>query len=241
MFNARNRKKALALLRLVDVLNEHNSEESPRVMPTIDNSDAQIVLNYLMDGVFMARMLGAADAVGDSEIEAMIRFYAGNSAQTSEGSWRAGNVMLFVFGDRLLNCLESKVPDRIDPFYKAVQAARKSTQSGPGPDEEVIPDSWRLSAEALQKYENFFDKLETLAVKNALPSSGPPSRLSKMQGSVPQHLVPAVQTSAPAAVPEAKRALALTEESKLTMSWRAMVVLTVAAIALCALLLKRRS
>lgn len=158
---------AFSLLSLVNLLHSNNTDESPRIVPGISNASAQSTLNYLIDGIFTARMTFAADVVGDQEMESMIRFYAGNPAQTSEGSWQQTNTMLFVFGDRLLKILATKAPDRINAFYKAVLDARKSAQSGPESDEEAISDAEKPTAGQLRAYEATFCKLEALAAKGA--------------------------------------------------------------------------
>ncbi len=231
---------ASGLLPLVNLLHSHNTDESPRILPTIDNASAQGTLNYLIDSVFAARMTGAADVVGEQEMESMLRFYAGNPAQTSEGSWQATNTMLFVFGDRVLNTLSTKVPDRIDAFYKAVQDARKSAQSGPGPDEEVIPDAERPTAEQLRAYEASFGKLEELATKGALPKSDPKSQTTPTQASVIQPTVPAVPTAPKKAPSTASPSSTPSEEPASSTPWSVIVVLIVAAIGLLWLLLKGR-
>lgn len=231
---------ASGLLPLVNLLHTHNTDESPRILPTIDNASAQGTLNYLIDGIYTARMTGAADVVGEQEMESMLRFYAGNPAQTSEGSWQTTNTMLFVFGDRVLNTLATKVPDRIDAFYKAVLDARKSAQSGPGPDEEATPDAELPTAEQLRSYEASFGKLEALATKGALPRSDPTGQPASAQASAIPTTVPEVQPATKQA-PEAKPTQATpSEEPTSSTPWSIIVVLIVAATGLLWLLVKNR-
>ena len=228
------------LLPLVNLLHKHNTDESPRILPTIDNASAQGTLNYLIDGIYTARMTGAADVVGEQEMESMLRFYAGNPAQTSEGSWQTTNTMLFVFGDRVLKTLATKVPDRIDAFYKAVLDARKSALSGPGPDEEAIPDAELPTAEQLRSYEASFGKLEALATKGTLQKSDPTSQPATAQASAIPTTVPALQP-APKKAPEAKPTqVTPSEEPPSSTSWSIIVVLIVAATGLLWLLVKKR-
>ena len=234
-----NAEQASGLLRLVNLLHTHNTEESPRILPTIDNASAQGTLNYLIDGIFTARMMGVADAVGEHEMEAMVRFYAGNPAQSSEGSWRANNTMLFVFGDRVLNTLAKKAPDRIDAFYKAVLDARKSAQSGPGPDEEAIPDSERPTAEQLRAYEATFVRLEALVATGALPKSNLPSQADPTQASSLPHAVSKVPPQ-PKQSAETKSSPTRSEEPTPSTPWSVIVILMAAAITLAWLLLKKR-
>lgn len=233
---------ASGLLPLVNLLHTHNTDESPRILPTIDNASARGTLNYLIDGIYTARMTGAADVVGEQEMESMLRFYAGNPAQTSEGSWQTTNTMLFVFGDRVLNTLATKVPDRIDAFYKAVLDARKSAQSGPGPDEEAIPDAERPTAEQLRAYEASFSRLEALATKGVLPKSNLPSQTTSAQSSAIPPTVPTVQPKAPTKALEAKsKSSTPSEEPTSSAPWSIIVVLIVAATGLLWLLVKKRN
>jgi hypothetical protein len=229
------------LLPLLDYLHANNTDESPQIIQGLSNSQARISLNYFIDCVFSAEMTGAPDAVGESKLAAMIRFYAGNPSQTSEGTWQTANTMLFVFGDRVLNTLAKKTPDRIDAFYKAVLDARKTAQSGPGPDEEAIPDTERPTAEQLQNYEASFGKLEELATKGPVPKFDPTSQPTPTHASFVPPTVPAVPLSQTKA-PSTKPAPALpNEEPSSTTPWGIIVVLLVAAIGLLWLLLKRRA
>ena len=227
------------LLPLVNLLHTHNTEESPRILPTIDNASAQGALNYLIDGIFTARMMGATDAVGEQEMEAMLRFYAGNPAQTSEGSWQTNNTMLFVFGDRVLNTLAKKAPDRIDAFYKAVLDARKSAQSGPGPDEEAILDTDRPTAEQLRAYEATFVRLEALVATGTLLKSELPSQIDPTQTLPLPQAVPAVQPS-PKQSAASRPSPTRSEEPTSSMPWSVIVILMSAAIGLAWLLVKTR-
>jgi hypothetical protein len=233
----RDGSKAQDILPFVDWLNDNQGHP---IAGILGGTAAQGTLNYLVDGIFSARMLGAADAVGEQEMEAMIRFYAGNPAQTSEGSWQTTNTMLFVFGDRVLNTLVTKVPDRVDAFYKAVQDARKSAQSGPGPDEEVIPDAERPTAEQLRAYEASFGKLEELAIRGALPKSDPKSQTTPTQASVSPPTVPAVPTAPKKAPSTAAAPSTPSEEPTSSTPWSVIIVLIVAAIGLLWLLVKKR-
>jgi hypothetical protein len=229
---------ASGLLPLVNLLHTHNTDESPRILPTIDNASAQGTLNYLIDGIYTARITGAADLVGEQEMESMLRFYAGNPAQTSEGSWQTTNTMLFVFGDRVINTLVKKAPDRIDAFYKAVQDARKSAQSGLGADEEAIPNAERPTAEQLRAYEASFGKLEELATKGVLPKSDLPSQTPMQAQPLPQ-AVPTVPPS-PKQSAESKPLPTRNEELTSSTPWSVIVILMAAAIGLAWLLLKHR-
>lgn len=231
---------ASGLLPLVNLLHAHNTDESPRILSTIDNASAQGTLNYLIDGIFNARMMGSADTVSEHEIEAMLQFYAGNPAQTSEGSWQTNNTMLFVFGDRVLHTLVKKIPDRVDAFYKAVQDARRSAQSGPGPDEEVIPDAERPNTEQLQAYEASFGKLVELATKGALPNSDTTSQTTSTQASVIPTNVPAVPPAPKKTPSTAPAASTPSEEPTSSTPWSLIVVLIVAASGLLWLLVKKR-
>ncbi len=159
-----------ALLPFVNWL--HANQDHP-IAGVLGDTAAQGTLNYLIDGIFSAEMLGAPDAVDEHKMEAMLRFYAGNPAQTSEGSWQANNTMLFVFGDRVVDCLASKAPDRVAAFYQAVLDARKIAPLGPGPDEEAIPEDELPTAEQLRDYEAAFGRLEMLASKGVLPKADP--------------------------------------------------------------------
>jgi hypothetical protein len=228
------------LLPLLDYLHANDTDESPQIIQGTSNSQARISLNYFIDCVLSSEMTGAPGDVSDSKLEAMIRFYAGNPAQTSEGSWQTPNTMLFVFGDRVLNTLATKVPDRIDAFYKAVQDARKSAQSGPDPDEEVIPDAERPTAEQLRAYEASFGKLEELATKGALPKSAPKSQTTPTQASVIPPAVPAVPTARKKAPSTAPAPSTPSEEPTSSTPWSVIIVLIVAAIGLLWLLVKKR-
>lgn len=219
-----------------------NANQSHPIAGILGDTAAQGTLNYLIDGVFTARMTGAADVVGEQEMESMLRFYAGNPAQTSEGSWQTTNTMLFVFGDRVLNTLATKVPGRIDAFYKAVLDARKTAQSGPGPDEEVIPDAERPTAEQLRAYEASFSRLEALATKGAFPKSNLPSQTTSAQSSAIPPTVPTVQPTAPTKALEAKsKSSTPSKEPTSSAPWSIIVVLIVAATGLLWLLVKKRN
>jgi hypothetical protein len=167
-------------------------------------------------------------------MESMLRFYAGNPAQTSEGSWKAPNTMLFVFGERVLNTLATKIPDRIGAFYKAVFDARKSAQSGPGSDEEAIPDAERPTTEQLRAYEASFSMLEALATKGALPKSFSTSQTTPTRASV----IPPAQKNTPSTGPAASTA---SEEPTSSTAWSIIGVLIVAVGGLLWWLGKRRS
>jgi hypothetical protein len=229
----RDGSKAQDILPFIDWL---NANQGHPIAGMLGDTAAQGTLNYLVDGIFRARMMGATDTVGEQEMESMLRFYAGNSAQTSEGSWQNTNTMLFVFGDRVLNTLATKVPDRIDAFYKAVLDARKSAQSGPGPDEEAIPDTELPTAEQLRAYEAAFGKLKALATKGTLPKSVSTSQTTPTQASVNPPTVPAV--------PPAQKNTSSTASAASTASeappWSVIVILIVVATGLLWLLLKKR-
>jgi hypothetical protein len=227
------------LQNLIDLLHKNNSDESSQIIPGFGNSRIQTGLNYFIDRIFRAKMMGLADVVGEQEMEAMIRFYAGNPAQTSEGSWETNNTMLFVFGDRLLNTLVKKVPDRIDAFYKAVVDARKSAQSGPGPDEEAIPDSERPTAEQLRAYEATFVRLEALVATGVLPESdltsqADPTRASSLPDAVPWVRPPPKQSA------ETKPSTTQSEDSTSSTPWSVIGISMAATIGLAWLLLKKR-
>jgi len=155
------------LLPLVDWINGDQSQTAY----DLRGSGAQGTLNYVIDGIFTARMLGMPRAVDDQEMEAMIRFYAGNPAQTSETSWKAPNTMLFAFGTRLVKVLAETSPNRIEAFYTAVSDARNDAMRGPGPDEEEIPESERPSSDRLRSYEDAFNMLKSLATDGVLPGA----------------------------------------------------------------------
>lgn len=149
-------------------------DEQKTLFPDISNIEVRSVLNYVIDGILNARMEGAYNSVTDDELESMLRFYAGNPAQTSELSGGANNRLLFLFGDRLLECLSSKLPDRIDAFYAAVKDSRENTQrnlQNPSPNVELCPESERPTADQLQRYEDAFKRLEILAADGVLPKS----------------------------------------------------------------------
>ncbi len=228
--------KVEGVLPLIDWL---NANQGHPIAGILGDTAAQGTLNYLVDGIFRARMMGAADAVGEQEMESMLRFYAGNPAQTSEGSWQTTNTMLFVFGDRVLNTLAKKAPDRIDAFYKAVLDARKSAQSGLGPDEEAIPDADRPTAEQMRAYEASFVRLEALIATGTLPKADLPNQIAPTQTSPLPHAVPAVQP--PPKQSTASRSLP-TRSEELTSStpWSVIVILMAAAIGLALLLVKKR-
>lgn len=229
----------LGLQELVNLLYTQNSDESSQIIPNVGNSRAQIGLNYFIDRVFRERMMGAADAVGEEEMEAMLRFYASNPAQTSERSWETNNTMLFVFGERVLDTLAKKVPDRIDAFYKAVKDARRSAQNGPGPDEEAIPEDERPTAEQLRAYEASFTRLEILATKGALPKSNLPSQINSGQPSVVPPTVPKVQPATKRA-PEAKPTTTTqNEEPSSSTPWSIIIMSAVAALGLLRFFLKK--
>ena len=226
------------LLPLLDYLHANDTDESLQIVRGLSNSQARISLNYFIDSVFSAEMTGTPNSVSATKLEAMIRFYAGNPAQTSEESGQTPNTMLFIFGDRVLGTLAQKAPDRIDAFYKAVQDARESAQSGPGPDEEPIPEAERPTAEQLQQYEASFKKLETLGIKGALPKSDQPDEASPTKASVKPRVVPEVQSPASKTAPDAKP----TPNGEQTLApISIIVVLFVAALGLLWLLFKRRS
>lgn len=176
-------KIELSIEALGELIDSGKASEAQNLLPLVDwtngdqsqtaydlrDSGAQGTLNYVIDGIFSARMLGLPSAVNDHEMEAMIRFYAGNPAQTSEGSWQTTNTMLFAFGSRVVRVLAETSPDRIEAFYKAVSDARNSALRGPGPDEVEIPESERPSSERLRDYEDAFNMLESLAADGVLP------------------------------------------------------------------------
>jgi hypothetical protein len=225
-----------SILPFIDWL---NTNQSHPIAGILGDSAVQGTLNYLVDGIFTARMMGAPDAVSEQDMEAMIRFYAGNPAQTSEGSWQTNNTMLFVFGDRVLNTLAKKAPDRIDAFYKAVLDARKSAQSGPGPDEEEIPDADRPTADQLRAYEATFVRLEALVATGTLPKADLPSQIAPTQTLPLPQAVPAVQQppkQSAASSPSPTRS----EEPTSSTPWSVIVILMAAAIGLAWLLLKKR-
>jgi hypothetical protein len=232
----RDGTKAQDILPFIDWL---NANQGHSIAGLLGDTAVQGTLNYLVDGIFRARMIGAAGTVGEQEMEAMLRFYAANPAQTSEGSWQTNNTMLFVFGDRVLNTLATKVPDRIDAFYKAVLDARKSAQSGPGPDEEAIPDAELPTAEQLRSYEASFGKLEALATKGALPKSDPTSQPISAQASAIPTTVQAVQL-APKKDLSTAPTLTPSEETPSSTPGSVVAVLVVAATGLLWLLVKKR-
>ncbi len=213
------------LLPLVNLLHTHNTDESPQIIPGVENSRAQIGLNYLIEGIFNARMMGAADTTTEQGLEEMIRFHAGNPAQTSETSWMGNDEMLFVFGDRVINTLATKVPDRIDAFYKAVQDVRKN------------PGSRSWPAEQLTNYEAAFARLEMLATKRVLPKADYSEAGDTASPQVPSH----VQPTAPRKPTDQKPAPSTAvEEPSSSTRWPLAAVVVVAALGLLWVLLKNR-
>ncbi len=231
----RDVSKVQNLLPFIDWL---NANQGHPIAGILGDTAAQGTLNYLIDGIFKARMMGAADTVGEQEMEAMIRFYAGNIAQTSEGSWKTNNTMLFVFGERILNTLAKKVPDRVNAFYKAVQDARKSAQRGPGSDEEEIPEADRPTTEQLRAYEASFSRLERLATTGLSPKNDLPSQAAVTQASSLPPAVPTVQPASKAS--EVMPATTSSDKLALSKPWSIIIVLIVAATGLLWLRVKSR-
>lgn len=158
------------LLPVVDWLHANGSEGGgPQLTEERGNTLNGIILNYFIDDIFTTNAWIEPDNAKEDDIVTMIRFYAGNPAQTSEGSSAFNDTMLFLFGNRLVDCLATKQPDRVEAFYKAVQVARQSARSGPGPDEEAIPENERPTEAQLKRYEAAFSRLESLATKGVLP------------------------------------------------------------------------
>lgn len=169
-----NTEIASNLIPLVNLLHANNTDESPQIVGTIGNSQAEGTLNYLISAIFAAEIQGEADSVSEEKLEAMLRFYAGNPSQSVEGSWQMNNTMLFVFGDRLVDCLVAKTPDRLAAFYKAVQDSRQDSLNGPGADEEPIPEAERPTSEQLRRYEGAYAKLQNVIAGN--PTASEPER-----------------------------------------------------------------
>jgi len=217
------------LLSLAVLLHDNKTQESARILGSLGDSAALGTLNYFIDMVFSARLNGESTVTSDSDLDLMIRFYAGNNAQTSELSWLAPNRMIFIAGDRVIDRLSQHEPDRIAEFYKAVLDARADARSGPGPDEEPIPDAERPTVEQMRAYEASFRKLEELATKGALPKSDPKSQTTPKQTSVIQQPTVPVVPIAPKKSPSTG------------IPWNIILVLIVAAIGLLWLVLKRRS
>ena len=240
ILDQKDASKVSDLLPLIELLYATDSDETHQIIGNVEKSQTQIGLNYLIDRIFTAKMMGTSDAVSEQELGAMIRFYAGNPAQTSEGSWQTNNTMLFVFGDRVLNTLVKKAPDRIDAFYKAVLDARKSALSGPGPDEENIPDADRPTTEQLLAYEATFVRLEALVATGTLPKADLPSQIAPTQTLPLPQAVPAVQQppkQSAASSPSPTRS----EEPTSSTPWSEIVILMAVAIGLAWLLLKKRN
>jgi len=228
---------ASELLPFIDWL--HGNQGHP-IAGLLGGEGVKGTLNYLIDGIFSAEMLGTPDAVDEHKMEAMLRFYAGNPAQTSEGSWQRNNTMLFVFGNRVVDCLASKAPDRIAAFYQAVQDARKAALIGPGPDEEAIPAAERPTAEQLRNYEAAFASLKMLSTGGVLPKADPTANQQQSSTSpqVPSH----VQPPAPKKPTDQKPApLEPVAKSPASTRWPVAAVVIVAASGLLWLLIKRRS
>jgi hypothetical protein len=199
------------------------------------------MLNYVIDAVFRARLIGEGATISDHDLGAMVRFYAGNPAQTSETSWSKPNMMLFILGDRVVDYLRNYAPDKIAAFYKAVQDARADARSGPGPDETPIPASELPTAEQLSRYEAAFARLETLATQGQLPdATGSPASASSAPSKPLPKVAPSSPTSpAPKASASTLPAAAIEKPSSST-PWSVVAVLIVAAIGLLWLLLKNR-
>lgn len=228
------------LLSLAELLHDNKTQESARILGSLGDSAALGTLNYFIDMVFSARLNGESSSTSNSDLDLMIRFYAGNDAQTSELSWLAPNRMIFLAGDRVIERLSQHEPDRIAAFYKAVLDARADARSGPEPDEEPIADAERPTAEQLRAYEASFGKLEELATKGALPKSDPKSQTTPTQASVIPPTVPAVPT-APKKAPSTALALSTPSEEPTSSTPRSIiVVLIVAATGLLWLLVKKR-
>lgn len=224
---------------LLLLLNSNNSDESPEIIDGLENGATQGTLNYIMEAIFNSWLIGDSISFSDGDIEAMIRFHIDNPAQTSETSWQAPNIMLFVFGDRLVDCLASKAPDKLSAFHKAVLDARRSAQSGPGPDEEAIPEADRPTAEQLRAYEATFVRLEALVATGALPESNLPSSADPTQASSLPHLDPNVQ-SPPKQSVDIKLYPTRSGQPMSSTLWSIIVILIAAAIGLAWLLLKKR-
>lgn len=191
------------LLPFIEWLNRNQGHS---VSGLLGGTGVQGTLNYVLDGIFGAKLRGVANSMDNREMGTMLRFYAGNPSQTSEGSWKTNNIMLYVFGDRLVDYLASQAPDRIAPFYKAVQDARRSALRGPDPDEEAIPDDEQPTAEQLRGYEAALGRLEALATTGVLPKPAPPEPKGKPGQPASPLVSPSHQPQAPREAVEAKTA-----------------------------------
>ena len=216
-----------SLMPLVNLLKTHNTDDNPRILPSIDNASVQSTLNYLIEGIFNARMMGAADTTTEQELEEMLQFYAKNLGQTSETSWMGNDEMLFVFGDRVINTLVTRFPDRIDAFYKAVQDARKNPGNRSGP------------AEQLRNYEAAFARLEMLATNEVLPKTDPTT--SHKQPSASSQIPTHAQPTAPGKPTEQKSAPSTAvEEPSRSKSWPVVAAVVVAVLGLMWVWLNKR-
>lgn len=140
----------------------HNNQERP-LSGSLGNTAAQGTLNYLVAGIYDARIVGEADAITDEEMEAMLRFYVGNAAQTSEGSWMANNLMLFYFGDRVVECLSKNAPELIAEFLRLAHAGRLDMEITTEAEEGMPPEEGRPTPGQLGRYEVAFRRLEVVA------------------------------------------------------------------------------
>ena len=63
------------------------------------NGQVKGTLNYVADGIFSARLAWDPSHIDDETLVAMLRFYAGNPAQSVEGSWQTNHAIFVLYGN----------------------------------------------------------------------------------------------------------------------------------------------
>ena len=157
------------LLPIVEILQVNNTDESPSLIKSVANSQTKGTLNYIIDGVFSVRLEWEPDRIEDETLVKMLKFYAGNPAQSVEGSWQTNNTMLVLYGNKLVDLLATRALDRLGPFYKAVLDSRRDAGNYHDSDQNDIPVVNRLTPDQLNRYELAFSRLEALAATGVLP------------------------------------------------------------------------
>lgn len=173
------------LLPIIDILHYNNTEESPPMIKGWMNGQVKGTLNYVADGIFSARLAWEPSRIDDETLVAMLRFYAGNPAQSVEGSWQTNHALFVLYGNKVVDLLATHALDRVGPFFKAVQEARREAGGYHGSESAEVPLVNRLTSDQLQAYEIAFRRLEELATSGVLPTlvSGAPEGPSSSPGS----------------------------------------------------------
>lgn len=240
ILDRRDTSRVGELLPLVDLIQSDKAEEGHGMFGKFGSGAAKGTLNYLMSAVFERRLCGEGAGISDRDLTAMVKFYAGNPAQTDELSWGGPNTMLFLVGERVVNHLQTDAPDRLSAFYKDVLRGRADAAQGPGPDQFAIPAAERPTAEQLARYEAAFAKLERLATHaKTTPDSAGKSNAdaSPAQPPVQPHSLHSEQPSVP---PVANSKTVPPMEQPASFPWLGAIAALAAVAGFIWVLLKKR-